>query len=348
MSLQKKVASFFGFDPVEGEYGIEIEVEGQNLPVGQKPWAGKEDHSLRGEAREYIFRRPLPFKECPGALAKLELELTQPGVAVHDSRRTSVHVHRNMSEATVLQVYNLIALYYIFEIPMTEFAGPSRVGNMYCLRGIDAEYLPFQIVDSLQSGIYLEAFGGRDEVRYSGLNLCALRQFGSVEFRSFKGTIRTAEIMPWLEIIEALHTAALRFKDPQEISAEFFRLGPTQFLDLHMPLAFAKHVRTFTDYEDTMMVGHQYTFEIAHAIDDWHVEEEPVPVKKKKNNPFDFLQVQMPDWNAVPQRRQARFVRGLEPAPFPIVAPQPDPNILMEELMAAIAQDDDFDEENAA
>lgn len=63
------VIDFYGNKPQEGSYGIEIEVEGVNLPaVANNVWTTTHDGSLRGESAEYVLKKPLDID-------KVEIEI---------------------------------------------------------------------------------------------------------------------------------------------------------------------------------------------------------------------------------------------------------------------------------
>ena len=51
------LSEILGRDLVKGQIGVEIEVEGEGLPVAPTGWHGKMDGSLRGGI-EYVFRQP--------------------------------------------------------------------------------------------------------------------------------------------------------------------------------------------------------------------------------------------------------------------------------------------------
>lgn len=122
-----------------GRFGIEIEVEGQNLPPAIPYFKRVADHSLRGESAEYVFDKPLNLDQVHKAMDAFIFYMN--GVKVDDSDRTSVHVHLNVQQWTVKRVFTFFMLYAMFEEFLVKFCGESRENNLFCLRLKDAEGL---------------------------------------------------------------------------------------------------------------------------------------------------------------------------------------------------------------
>ena len=213
----------------EAEFGVEVEVEGKDL--AQKLvsyWKCEHDGSLRGEAIEYIFKKPLTYQKTKTALEYLRKKLDKNGSIVYDSDRTSVHVHVNMSYSTLMHVYNMIVLYGIFEELMTEYAGETRVGNLFCLRMQDAEYFVLAVKQAARSknlGVL-----NTDDLRYCALNVRSLFKYGTLEFRALRGTVDPDVIMDWIDLITCIRDKSEMYADPSEIMSRFSQLGPRAFL----------------------------------------------------------------------------------------------------------------------
>lgn len=253
---------------LRGEFGVEIEVEGRNLPIldGNKVWEIHADHSLRGESAEYVFRIPLNKKEANTALHYLSAQLENS--TIHNSNRTSVHIHRNVIPWLVQEVYTAVALYYIFETMLVRYSGEDRQGNMYCLRCSDAEYLVLLIARSITDEQYLMGGGlFGDNIRYSSLNLKPLINFGSLEFRSFRGSVDPKEIFSWMEIVSALCASSQMFYSPKGVIETFTSMLPIEFVKYcfgDLP-EFMEFLLAQPDLEDSLKQGYSYAFEIAHA-----------------------------------------------------------------------------------
>ena len=118
---------------VDGDVGLEFEMEGEGLPeIFSNDWISEHDGSLRGESYEYVARQPFKVTEYRKKIADLMSQIKEKAT-VHNSKRTSVHVHINVRELTMNQLLNYYLLFKLFEVPLLHFCGKSRVGNRFCL-----------------------------------------------------------------------------------------------------------------------------------------------------------------------------------------------------------------------
>lgn len=214
MSLQAHLK----FAPVLGEVGIEIEVEGENLPTSGKfldHWRVERDNSLRGEAFEYVLSNPVAREEVEGVLHALEKAYRSKGSKVHDSFRAGIHVHVNIQDLSPKQLMNFIFLYFMYEEPLIDFCAPSRRGNHFCLRAKDANYLCETLTTCIEEG-NLQRLNS-DDFRYSSINLLALFRYGSLEFRALESSRDWDKIQTWINLLLSLKDAAQTFHCPTDI-----------------------------------------------------------------------------------------------------------------------------------
>jgi len=304
----------FGRNVPEGaEVGIEIEVEGRNLPRnGITGWTVVEDHSLRGESAEYVFRAPEPRTRVPTRLATLSGHLAREGVEVNQSYRTSVHVHMNVRGWQIKKIYNNIMLYIIFEDILGEMAGKDRIGNLFCLRAKDAEFF----LDQLRQSIITDNIGlmNSQNLRYSAVNPLALFVHGSLEFRAFRGTTDTALIQEWVDTLFAIRDAAQRFDNPIQIVEQMSSMGARDF---------ARSI--FTDEQISRWTGNweEHIYEgiglIQHAAygHGWVVTDINRKIRAKSQDTMAFTQAM----------RILRDPDGLRPGQWVQPAP-PEPAVL--------------------
>jgi len=202
---------------VEGcKFGIEIEMEGSSLPREVLGFETKKDGSLRGESYEYVFNHPKSLENSVKLLNNMETRLLECQSIVNYSFRTSTHVHMNVSDMETNHILNIIYLYLLLEDVFVKYAGRSREGNRFCLRLKDAE----GFLDALLYHFKYEdnLFELRQEnLKYASVNIAALRQYGSLEFRALAGTHSVEKIKPWLEALQNLRTFASEFENPLEI-----------------------------------------------------------------------------------------------------------------------------------
>lgn len=288
---------FYTGNDYKGEVGLEVEVEGHNL-LKELPsyWKNPGDGSLRGESAEYVLIQPCQRKSVKRFLQYLKDRLDKHKSVINESLRTSVHVHLNMSSHTMVQVYNLIVLYLIFEDLLTNIAGPNRVGNMFCLRARDAEYF----IDVLANIARTRKFGTErgetadaDRLRYTAINICSVTKFNSLEFRALRGTVDPDIITDWVGLLLALKDAALAYTKPDDILADLSKLGVQNFLRKIFPTNH-KRFSQQDNWEQTIWAAARLVQNVAYASD-WVQTEEDKPKRlfgkpeKKGLGPFVML-----------------------------------------------------------
>lgn len=235
----KNVKTLIGIHPDayrDKPYGVEIEVEGRNLPrrLHSNYWRVEQDGSLKAaEAWEYVTPGPMSLKEVRQALDYLAGEYKAHGSVVDESIRAGVHVHMNVQDWNIKQVVTFATIYYILEDVLMNWCGENREGNLFCLRTRDAEFVLFRLLRALRERNlkYLK----EDIIRYSSLNYCSLFKYGSVEFRGMRGTGNLDTIYEWVEIIDEIREASLKFDSPVDVVSTMSGDGELQFLNRILP-----------------------------------------------------------------------------------------------------------------
>lgn len=217
----------------EGEVGIEIEAEGTDLPGNPLGWVVEHDGSLRGpdknrtndlsHACEYVLPAPVARDKVKEVLHNLEAAYEENDSQVANSYRCSTHVHINVQELHMNQVYNFIVLYAMFEEFLVQYCGEERVGNLFCLRFQDAEAVIPALIYSARYGHFRHL--GSDKLRYSALNVASMAKYGSLEFRAMRGTREMEEIETWVKLLLCLKDTAVKYERPQDLVAEMSVLG---------------------------------------------------------------------------------------------------------------------------
>lgn len=197
-------------------YGLEIEVEGANLPrLDNGWWQTHEDGSLRGESCEYVTNGAVVFEDLPKALKSLNNSLRRKESELHLSFRTSVHVHMNVREMEINKLGSVLYLYYLFEEMLMKYCGRERVGNRFCLRLRDSEEIVNNLVNAFR---YDFSRGSLDPnaLKYAALNIAPIQRFGTIEFRSMRGTVDSETLLTWVGLINCLKNS--RFSSASEVS----------------------------------------------------------------------------------------------------------------------------------
>lgn len=229
-----KVLDEFGLEKTNGDYGIEIEIEGNRLDVAPVGWVSHDDGSLRGlypvSRNEFVSRGAVPYEKVKDHLSKLFSALEKNEAVLDFSYRTSVHVHRNVQYLNGVQLLNLIYTYLLFENALVKLCGDERENNRFCLRFQDADGMYDALYSMFARGIRHLRNYREGDIRYSSLNLASLMKFGSLEFRAMKGTSDQVLLNNWIDLIQKLYEFSTAPKrTPINIRQEFLDMRVDEF-----------------------------------------------------------------------------------------------------------------------
>jgi len=258
-------------EPKRGDVGLELEVEG-NAPlphIEEKSWKTKDDGSLRGHGKEYYSKQPIKVDDKLFERIKyLSDKLRQPQHQVLENcYRTSFHVHCNVTDFTIKQVWTAATTYWLVENLLAEYSGDDRKGNLFCLRLSDAESLIDYVVKDLRGN---EPFRHirQDRIRYSGQNLCALPLFGSLEYRTMRGTLDPATLHMWTKELHHMVCNSKLYDSPKALLDAYYRNGPALIVDSLFNQDFSlPHLRTIPNWEDQIEENAGALCEIAYGFD---------------------------------------------------------------------------------
>lgn len=225
-----KVNQLYNLEARKGEIGLEIECEGDRLPQYNSPvWRSELDSSLKKAGSfEYVLNQPILREEVPFALKELEDAIKKNKGSIDESVRAGVHVHLNVQTLTLIQVFNLVTTYMILENLLVKFCGENREGNLFCLRTSDARFLSHAVISAIKSRHISSLY--TDNIRYASVNLKALREYGSLEFRAMRSTPNFAAISLWIDFLSKVKDYAVTMEHPEAIAFHFSELGPDRFV----------------------------------------------------------------------------------------------------------------------
>lgn len=220
-----------GLAPKSGRFGIEIETEAKNKAsypngflketlnplngsvyweVPMDYWKAVKDGSLRNFGVEFVLRDPLDFVDVKKALD--EFEVQTKGVKFLDGEvGTSIHVHCNVQNESLLFLGNFLTLLLLFENLLVEFSGETRRSNLFALPTKSAEgnlHVMKNMFKRLEKGELNSIAHSDENVKYAAINLSKLSAFGSIEIRCFRGTTKTDEIEQWVSLLDLIFNAA--------------------------------------------------------------------------------------------------------------------------------------------
>lgn len=315
-----KVCEYFNVNKQDGLFGMEVEVEGANLPQ-EIPyyWGITKDGSLRGESAEYVFKKSYSFEGTLKAIDVL-VRATKDSV-LNFSHRTSVHVHVNVQQLERDQLLNFLYISYLFDRALDHIGGREISGNRFCLRIGDAE----------GAVEYLKKFADRADAfaipqlgnaKYSAINIVPVAKYGSVEFRSMRGTLDKVVLKDWICIIKSLLDFSLKYATIKEMMADFLndeqafccKIFPEELL----PYFTYKELVSDLRMNYSLLIGVMYEAKYEGKIQKEIRNERPA----EENAVGRFFDG--PIMKPVPPRKAAQEGRGFaryvnyQPAPAPI------------------------------
>lgn len=263
----KTVAEWFAIPKhlhTTGDVGIEIEVEGKNLPHLAKYWRNEKDGSLRGEeSMEYVLSKPSSMKEAHLALKYLEAQYKRHESVIDDTVRAGVHVHVNVQHLNMLELYSFMTIYLVLEEMLVKFCGEFREGNLFCLRAMDAEFLLHRLQEAARTRRFRPLVD--DNLRYASMNVKALGTYGSLEFRAMRGTSDLDLIYKWASILHGIREVARTFKDPQEVISFFSYQQCEGFIDRCLG-EHAAEFKSQSDWKESMFRGMRNAQAVAFVL----------------------------------------------------------------------------------
>lgn len=251
------------------EFGVDEEAGHPEWPVpASKYWRGVHDGSLRNYGIEFILKEPLSYNETLDALDEFDTIFGdvpflegQPG--------TSVHVHLNFQNRTLVELASFIATFALVENLLTEFSGVTRRSNLFARPHRVAEMQLDTNINMLKSIDRGEPSGfalSEGHNKYAALNLASLSKLGTAEIRCFRGTTDTEAIKRWVGILISVYKFSVALMSPKELVSMYRETG----IDLVKNILGPSYPFRSTDgWENLVRRNEYYMVRYANAIDDW-------------------------------------------------------------------------------
>lgn len=259
-----RIRDIFPVKVCSGEVGLEIEVEGNNLPYVHNPiWKIVPDNSLKGgkEGHEYVMSKPVMMIDLEQILYDFNACFSHS--QVDDSIYAGIHVHINVQNLTPKQLLTFLVCFFVLEDMLVAWCGKTRVGNHFCLRTSDAEYL-IQYIRTMvmKDSLYVEH---KDSVRYSAANLEALYKYGSIEFRCLNSTIDPERILTWCRVLTNILKQSEDYLTPDAVINSINLDGAEKFAEKMLGQDAKKFLTN--GWEDSILDGVSRAQDIAFCRD---------------------------------------------------------------------------------
>jgi hypothetical protein len=180
--------------------GLECEVESVARPSeGSHRFRVTTDGSLRNHGVEFISD-PTPITEIVDDFTLLHRVAEFRDLSAKFSPRTSIHVHVNCSNLSLLETRNIVYMYALFEEFFFLLVDSSRRSNIHCVP-LTETYLPVYYKSELTHLISRWH-------KYTALNIKPLCELGTIEFRHMQGHDDPELLKTWLGTINRLVSMA--------------------------------------------------------------------------------------------------------------------------------------------
>ena len=285
MRLNSLIADCIDVRKVTGDLGIEIETE-LNKRIERAwenfYWSLKGDGSLRGNGYEFVLKKPIDAKDLAKSVEDWKKNLGMHKVKCNKSDRTSIHVHRNVQNFSVLQGVTAISAYWLMEPFLVDFCGSSRKGNNFCLTLQDADGIHNQLIQGIKDGKTFSNIN-EDFFRYASLNIAAINRFGSLENRLMRGTDDVNEIVNWASAFNQIIDKSRMYSNPLDLIKNLDKHGPKVMLESLLDKNLISYFNSFSSSpapEQKLMENALYINDIAEAKKSWDFTKDKGSLKK--------------------------------------------------------------------
>lgn len=298
------------FKAVVGDVGVELEIESATPIPGMDrgDWKSKTEGSLRFNGIEFVSRKPFPMDDnFPKKILRLTDYVNDPKYGVlKESPRTSLHVHTNILDDTPLEVWTRIITYWLVENLLTKYCGEEqREGNLFCLRLADAEALLTYCYDDLKEEVPFIQF--HNELRYAGQNLSAIRKFGSLEYRTMRGTTDPKVIIQWASNLYRMGQRAKAIGVPSAVLDTYFSAGAKGILDILFDAEFVRELVKIDKWESLVEQNAGLLIELAY-FHDWKAWAKKLDSAEKQSLKSWHVIDEMAVANPMPRRRTTQEI----------------------------------------
>ena len=214
--------NYYG-NPQSKDVGIEVEVEGVDLPATElSKWNVTEDGSLRG-GLEYITDGSLSIHEVSKELNALYKRLNTAKLS-KDQSYCSIHVHVNCQARKVHEVLSAVLVWYLLEDALIDrFCGDLRKSNCFCMPVSECSGVLTSMKNHLGYNPLLRIT--KNECKYMALNLSTLSNFGTLEFRPMEFSEDVDRVIEWVHMCYNIVDNAHKLGNPSEIMDKFYEHG---------------------------------------------------------------------------------------------------------------------------
>lgn len=271
-------AEFFGIDSGSAltllrRAGIEADDDGYHHHA-RPYWRVTDDSSVNGEGNELVspilgIERAEHAQQVTRALTALE-----SGGAVVDAT-CGLHVHHDIQHMTPQDVAETVAHYALFQPAINSVLHPARVGNSYGMpMSRPREW--YENISALHNYAELRREGS-GYGRYHAINMQAIRDHGTLEFRQHAGTLKPNVALTWARFTRLFIDVAKRhtLEDAMTVWPDPSR-APIEEVALYLgaPSTLLDALTMRRDYYQTRSLWGTEDRNLEYELDGYYEEEE--------------------------------------------------------------------------
>lgn len=244
-NLKRTLGTMLGTGEKRGDVGIELETEGERLPIEVTSWNVKHEGSLRGKngrvvafdepatdaPREYVSRGPFQIDTVRAKVELLQTAFKEAKSTVNLTDRASTHIHLNLSREPAQTFLALLLVYVAIEPVLLRICGERRNGNLFCIPTYETWDLPRyaqQVAEALSYSEPRHRWPQRG--KYGSINPDPLTNLGSVEVRCFPNTFDPETIQGYANWLVNIRTLAASMEPPFDQELNRFWRDPQSLL----------------------------------------------------------------------------------------------------------------------
>ena len=206
--------------------GLELELENSKSSklfdfIGEY-FEAVQDGSLKYDGIELRFKSALNGSNIINSLNVLDAGIAKFKLAPYtEGNRGSTHIHLNVSNLSVQQLFNIVLMSYFVEPILMDMCHVDRLFSPFSVtsnRTKDQKYILSTIAEGHMN---FESSG----YKYRSIGLSSVFNKGSLEYRMFHASYDTKEILQWINFVQEIKHIAITTQNLQEKICSSLEVG---------------------------------------------------------------------------------------------------------------------------
>ncbi len=180
------------------------------------------DGSLKYKGIELRFKKALNGSNIIKALDLLKKGITDFKVKPYvEGNRGSTHIHLNVSDLSVQQLFNIVLMSYFVEPIIMDMCHQDRLFSPFSVTSNRTKDQKF-VLSNISKG---DMSFNSSNYKYRSIGLSSVYKKGSLEYRMFHASYDTEEILKWINFIQEIKHIAITTNGLQDKIRSAFDKG---------------------------------------------------------------------------------------------------------------------------